>query len=222
MLQLIRKLMKESNFEQAMKKVFSLLLILPASRLTRMCYHERPANRRTFIHEFRLCVDFLTGLLDFFELHWTFTLKLPSLIFCFQVGPKPVLTIPDDPRAIGSFDLNHFSVRIMSVDYQASGPGHAPPASPGPRLNFSEDSKVVLGDSAESAFAYVHHMTLYDLEARGMVRPFCMAYVCSDQGKLMENYAELSTFFSQAADSLKTGNRQAFSMELQRKLQELE
>lgn len=142
--------------------------------------------------------------------------------FSEQVGPKPVLTIPNDPRVIGSFDLNHFSVRIMSVDYQASGPCQTPPASPGPRLNFSEDSKVVLGDSADDAFAYVHHMTLYDLEARGMVRPFCMAYVCSDQKKLMENFSELSTCFSQAADSLKTGNRQAFSMELQRKLQELE
>ncbi|XP_070777802.1 guanine nucleotide exchange protein smcr8b [Enoplosus armatus] len=142
--------------------------------------------------------------------------------FSEQVGPKPVLTIPDDPRVVGSFDLNHFSVRIMSVDYQASGPGHAPPASHGPRLNFSEDSKVVLGDSAQDAFAYVHHMTLYDLQARGMVRPFCMAYVCSDQAKLMENFSELSTGFSQASDSLKTGNRQAFSMELQRKLQELE
>ncbi|XP_062296250.1 guanine nucleotide exchange protein smcr8b [Scomber scombrus] len=142
--------------------------------------------------------------------------------FSEQVGPKPVLTIPDDPRVIGSFDLNHFSVRIMSVDYQASGPGQAPPTSPGPRLNFSEDSKVILGDSAEDAYAYVHHMTLYDLEARGMVRPFCMAYVCSDQAKLMENFSELSTCFSQASESLKTGNRQAFSMELQRKLQELE
>ncbi|XP_041790230.1 guanine nucleotide exchange protein smcr8b [Chelmon rostratus] len=142
--------------------------------------------------------------------------------FSEQVGPTPVLTIPDDPRVVGSFDLNHFSVRIMSVDYQASGPGHTPPASPGPRLNFSEDSRVILGDSAEDAFAYVHHMTLYDLQARGMVRPFCMAYVCSDQAKLMENFSELSTCFSQASDSLKTGNRQAFSMELQRKLQELE
>ncbi|XP_078132438.1 guanine nucleotide exchange protein smcr8b [Sander vitreus] len=141
--------------------------------------------------------------------------------FSEQVGPTPVLTIPDDPRVIGSFDLNHFSVRIMSVDYQASGPSNTPPASPGPRLNFNEDSKVVLGDSAEDAFAYVHHMTLYDLEARGMVRPFCMAYVCSDQKKLMENFSELSTCFSQASESLKTGNRQAFSMELQRKLQEL-
>ncbi|XP_069023203.1 guanine nucleotide exchange protein smcr8b isoform X2 [Embiotoca jacksoni] len=142
--------------------------------------------------------------------------------FSEQVGPKPVLTIPDDSRVIGSFDLNHFSVRIMSVDYQASGPGPTHSLSPGPRLNFSEDSKVILGDSAEDSFAYVHHMTLYDLEARGMVRPFCMAYVCSDQAKLMENFAELSTCFSQASDSLKTGNRQAFSMELQRKLQQLE
>ncbi|XP_040002168.1 guanine nucleotide exchange protein smcr8b isoform X2 [Xiphias gladius] len=142
--------------------------------------------------------------------------------FSEEVGPKPVLTIPDDPRVIGSFDLNHFSVRIMSVDYQASGPVHTHHASPGPRLNFSEDSKVILGDSAEDAFAYVHHMTLFDLEARGMVRPFCMAYVCSDQAKLMENFSELSSCFSQASDSLKTGNRQAFSMELQRKLHELE
>lgn len=142
--------------------------------------------------------------------------------FSEQVGPTPVLTIPDDPRVIGSFDLNHFSVRIMSVDYQASGPGPVPPTSPGPRLNFSEDSKVILGDSAEDAFAYVHHVTLYDLEARGMVRPFCMAYVCSDQMKLMQNFSELSTRFSRASDSLKTGNRQAFSMELQGKLQELE
>ncbi|XP_031719040.1 guanine nucleotide exchange protein smcr8b [Anarrhichthys ocellatus] len=142
--------------------------------------------------------------------------------FSEQVGPRPVLTIPDVPSVIGSFDLNHFSVRIMSVDYQASGPSQAHPASAGPHLNFSEDSIVVLGDSAEDAFAYVHHVTLYDLEARGMVRPFCMAYVCSDQNKLMENFSELSASFSKASDSLKTGNRQAFSMELQRKLQELE
>ncbi|XP_071765471.2 guanine nucleotide exchange protein smcr8b [Centroberyx gerrardi] len=140
--------------------------------------------------------------------------------FSEQVGPKPVLTIPDDPRVVGSFDLNHFCVRIMSVDYQASGPG--PSATPGPRLNFSEDSKVVLGDSAEDAFAYVHHLTLYDLEARGLVRPFCMAYVCSDQAKVTEHFPELSASFSQASDSLKTGNRRAFATELQRKLQELE
>ncbi|CAL8330784.1 unnamed protein product [Merluccius merluccius] len=145
--------------------------------------------------------------------------------FSEQVGPQPLMTIPDDPQVLGSFDLNHFSVRIMSVDYQAPFPAAAAPASatyPGPRINFAEDSRVVLGDSADSAFAYVQHMTLYDLEARGFVRPFCMAYVSSDRRKLMEHFGELSAGFTQASDSLKTGNRRAFANELQRKLQELE
>ncbi|KAM6971855.1 guanine nucleotide exchange protein smcr8b [Aplochiton taeniatus] len=142
--------------------------------------------------------------------------------FSEQVGPLPLQTIPDDPNVVGSFDLNHFSLRIMSVDYQASCPGPAASVSSGPRLNFSEDSRVVLGDSGDSAFAYVHHLTLYDLEARGMVRPFCMAYVSSDQGKLMEHFTELSYYFSRASESLKTGNRRSFAMELQKKLRILE
>ncbi|KAJ3615009.1 hypothetical protein NHX12_018577 [Muraenolepis orangiensis] len=138
-----------------------------------------------------------------------------------SVGPQPLLTIPDDPRVLGSFDLNHFSVRIMSVDYQAAFPGTGG-VCPGPRINFTEDSRVVLGDSADGAFAYVQHLTLYDLEARGFVRPLCMAYVSSDQRKLMEHFGELSAHFTRASDSLKTGNRRAFAAELQDKLLELE
>ncbi|XP_077381903.1 guanine nucleotide exchange protein smcr8b [Festucalex cinctus] len=143
--------------------------------------------------------------------------------FSEQVGPTPVMTIPDEAGASGSLDLNHFSVRIMSVDYQASGPG-GPASSPasGPRLNFHEDSEVVLGDSADWAFAYVRHVTLLDLAARGMVRPFCMAYVCSRQAKIMDNFRRLSAGFGRAADSLKTGNRQAFALELHRKLHQLQ
>ncbi|XP_045546436.1 guanine nucleotide exchange protein smcr8a isoform X2 [Salmo salar] len=149
--------------------------------------------------------------------------------FSEQVGPLPVRTIPDDPRVIGSFDLNHFSLRVMSVDYQAVAPGpqpHHQTASPSlrtlPRLAFSEDSRVVLGDSKEGAFAYVHHLTLYDLEARGFVRPFCMAYVSADERKIMLQFQELSHRFSRASECLKTGNRRAFARELHRKLQDLE
>ncbi|XP_030196212.1 LOW QUALITY PROTEIN: guanine nucleotide exchange protein smcr8a [Gadus morhua] len=141
--------------------------------------------------------------------------------FSEQVGPQPLLTIPDDPTVCGTFDLNYFSLRIMSVDYQASFVGH-PPGSGYPRLSFVEDSRVVLGDSKEGAFAYVHHLTLYDLEARGFVRPFCMAYVSADERKIMMQFEELSQRFSQASECLKTGNRRAFAKELQRKLQDLE
>ncbi|XP_040830432.1 guanine nucleotide exchange protein SMCR8 [Ochotona curzoniae] len=141
--------------------------------------------------------------------------------FSEQVGPQPLLTIPNDARVFGTFDLNYFSLRIMSVDYQASFVGH-PPGSAYPKLNFVEDSKVVLGDSKEGAFAYVHHLTLYDLEARGFVRPFCMAYISADQHKIMQQFQELSAEFSRASECLKTGNRKAFATELEKKLRDLD
>ncbi|KAI1884610.1 hypothetical protein AGOR_G00228160 [Albula goreensis] len=109
----------------------------------------------------------------------------------------------------------------MSVDYQASFVGH-PPGCNYPKLNFVEDSKVVLGDSKEGAFAYVHHLTLYDLEARGFVRPFCMAYISADERKIMQQFQELSTEFSKASECLKIGNRKAFANELIKKLKDLE
>ncbi|KAM5308468.1 guanine nucleotide exchange protein SMCR8 [Glossophaga mutica] len=141
--------------------------------------------------------------------------------FSEQVGPQPLLTIPNDTKVFGTFDLNYFSLRIMSVDYQASFVGH-PPGSAYPKLNFVEDSKVVLGDSKEGAFAYVHHLTLYDLEARGFVRPFCMAYISADQHKIMQQFQELSAEFSKASEFLKTGNRKAFAVELEKKLKDLD
>lgn len=141
--------------------------------------------------------------------------------FSEQVGPQPLLTIPSDPKVCGTFDLNYFSLRIMSVDYQASFVGH-PPGSNYPKLNFVEDSKVVLGDSKEGAFAYVHHLTLYDLEARGFVRPFCMAYISADERKIMQQFQELSSEFSKASECLKSGNRKAFANELEKKLKDLE
>ncbi|KAJ8251810.1 hypothetical protein GJAV_G00225670 [Gymnothorax javanicus] len=141
--------------------------------------------------------------------------------FSEQVGPQPLLTIPDESKVCGTFDLNYFSLRIMSVDYQASFVGH-PPGSNYPKLNFVEDSKVVLGDSKEGAFAYVHHLTLYDLEARGFVRPFCMAYISADERKIMQQFQELSVEFSKASECLKTGNRKAFASELIKKLKDLE
>ncbi|XP_066531199.1 guanine nucleotide exchange protein smcr8a [Hoplias malabaricus] len=141
--------------------------------------------------------------------------------FSEQVGPQPLLTIPDDPKVCGTFDLNYFSLRIMSVDYQASFVGH-PPGSSYPKLNFVEDSKVVLGDSKEGAFAYVHHLTLYDLEARGFVRPFCMAYISADERKIMQQFQQLSSRFSKASECLKSGNRKQFANELEKKLKDLE
>lgn len=140
--------------------------------------------------------------------------------FSEQVGPQPLLTVPDQTKACGSFDLNHFALRIMSVDYQTTFAGSTGCAHP--KLNFVEDSKVVLGDSREGAYAYVHHLTLYDLEARGFVRPFCMAYVSSEEEKMMRCFRQLSAEFSKASECLKTGNRKNFANEVDKRLSDLE
>lgn len=139
--------------------------------------------------------------------------------FSEQVGPQPLLTVPHETKACGTFDLNHFSLRIMSVDYQTSLAGSGINT---PKLNFVEDSKVVLGDSKEGAFSYVHHFTLYDLEARGFVRPFCLAYVSSDENKIVQQFQQLSSEFSKVSECLKTGNRKNFANELETKLRDLE
>ncbi|ESO93217.1 hypothetical protein LOTGIDRAFT_232675 [Lottia gigantea] len=85
-------------------------------------------------------------------------------------GPKPLMTIPRDGGS--EFDKNAFSVKIMAVDHQTSTSG----------FSLSEDTQVILTDSGEfNVSAFVHHFALYDNEARGFVRPFCMAYVTTDQ-----------------------------------------
>ncbi|XP_070811265.1 guanine nucleotide exchange protein SMCR8 [Pituophis catenifer annectens] len=140
--------------------------------------------------------------------------------FSEQVGPQPLLTVPAG-EAPGGFDLNYFALRIMSVDYQACAAGAAP-GGPYPRLRFARDSQVVLGDSKAGAFAYVHHLTLYDLEARGFVRPFCLAYVSADERKVMRLFPELAAQFSGASEGLKDGNRRAFARELEKKLHDLD
>ncbi|TTF71942.1 Guanine nucleotide exchange protein smcr8b [Bagarius yarrelli] len=113
--------------------------------------------------------------------------------FSEQVGPQPLLTIPEDAKTCGMFDLNHFSLRIIGA-----------------------------GQSGEGAYAYVHHLTLYDLEARGFVRPFCLVYVSSEEEKIMHHFRQLSAEFTKASECLKTGNRKNFAIEVDKKLSDLE
>uniref|UniRef100_A0A8V0YWB5 SMCR8-C9orf72 complex subunit n=1 Tax=Gallus gallus TaxID=9031 RepID=A0A8V0YWB5_CHICK len=122
---------------------------------------------------------------------------------------------------VASSKFSRDFILISEFSEQASFVGH-PPGCAYPKLNFVEDSKVVLGDSKEGAFAYVHHLTLYDLEARGFVRPFCMAYISADEHKIMQQFQELSAEFSKASECLKTGNRKAFASELEKKLKDLD
>ncbi|XP_038059585.1 guanine nucleotide exchange protein SMCR8-like [Patiria miniata] len=129
-------------------------------------------------------------------------------------GPKPVMTIPTE--AGGDFDLNDFSLKIMAIDYNATNIVRS-----GGTFSLVEDTGVVLEEPKESAFAYVHHFTLYDVIARGYVRPFCIAYITSDKRKMIRNLDWLMTQFSKVSESFRFGNRSQFQADLKCRLEDI-
>ncbi|XP_066284376.1 guanine nucleotide exchange protein SMCR8-like [Branchiostoma lanceolatum] len=132
--------------------------------------------------------------------------------FSEQEGPKPLETIPE--HGGGRFDKNNFAVRIMSADYQTHGSAGG--------FCLVEDTHVVMMDNKEGACAYVHHFTLFDLQARGFVRPFCMSYVTTDRSKIMTNLEEMMSEFKKVSSVFKYGNRLMFVQELEHRLADLQ
>ncbi|XP_077976951.1 guanine nucleotide exchange protein smcr8a-like [Glandiceps talaboti] len=131
--------------------------------------------------------------------------------FSEQEGPRPLITIPTDGE--GKFDLNAFAVKIMAVDYQMLGSSN---------FTVAGDTQIVLEEEKERAHAYVHHFTLYDTEARGFVRPFCMAYVTPDRRKIMDNFEELLKEFRKVSNYFKYGNRLIFVKDLEHTIEDLQ
>lgn len=118
-------------------------------------------------------------------------------------GPKPVITIPNDRDT--HFDINDFTVRIMSVDQGSSGQQS---------FHMPEDSQVLMSDTKENVYAFVHQFVLLDKQARGYSRPFAISYVTPDQRKLLNFYEEISTNFKKIARYLKYGNKLVFKNDL--------
>ncbi|GJJ76392.1 hypothetical protein EMPS_08751 [Entomortierella parvispora] len=111
------------------------------------------------------------------------------------------------------FDIHEFVLRITSVDQQAkeaSGSFHIP-----------EDIEVHISDEEKGYWAYVHHFTLFDINARGFVRPFSVSYITRDPHKIMMNYEALRQKFGKAILHFKTGNYTLFRQDLTKKLRDL-
>ncbi|KAG0364683.1 hypothetical protein BGZ54_007265 [Gamsiella multidivaricata] len=117
------------------------------------------------------------------------------------------------PDSEDQFDIHEFVLRITSVDQQAresSGSFHIP-----------EDIEVHISDTEKGYWAYVHQFTLFDINARGFVRPFCMSYITRDPHKILQHYEEMRHKFTRAALYFKTGNYALFRQDLTKKLRDL-
>lgn len=130
--------------------------------------------------------------------------------FSENEGPIPVMTIPKNGGV--NFDINAFAVHVMSVDYtQARG------------ANFSlvEDTQLLLSEKKDGIYAYVHHFTLYDIHARGFVRPFCMCYISRCKRKMLAFLDHLMDEFTKVSRLFRHGNRITFLQDLEQRLAEV-
>ncbi|XP_071478743.1 guanine nucleotide exchange protein smcr8a-like [Diadema antillarum] len=129
-------------------------------------------------------------------------------------GPKPLITIPKDGGS--SFDKNMYAVKIMAVDYNATNYARTTNT-----FKLSEDTAVIMEDRQEGTYSYIHHFTLYDIHARGFVRPFCMAYITADKNKLRSNLQHIMSCFNQVSQYYRYGNYVIFREEMVRRLADL-
>eukprot|EP00038_Savillea_parva_P010779 m.192704 g.192704 ORF g.192704 m.192704 type:complete len:798 (-) comp18728_c0_seq1:123-2516(-) len=127
-------------------------------------------------------------------------------------GPRPLSWIPR--HADSWLDLDQFAVKIMSVDTNtASG-------RDGGSFTVNEDSQIMLTvsqvsfDADVKVTAYVRHFTLYDLPARGFVRPMCLCYITASSDKILKYFKELSSALFKACRLMKFGNQYKFLADL--------
>ncbi|KXJ14395.1 guanine nucleotide exchange protein smcr8a isoform X2 [Exaiptasia diaphana] len=131
--------------------------------------------------------------------------------FAENEGPRDVLTLPSNGG--GSFDKNAFALHVMSVDFQSQNRNA--------EFSITDDTQMVLSDKKAGMCAFVHHFTLYDIHARGYVRPFCMSYITDSKRKILSCLSNIEGEFQKIAKLFHTGNRVAFGMDLENRLVEL-
>lgn len=74
---------------------------------------------------------------------------------------------------------------------------------------------------SEGAVAYVHHFVLYDICARGFVRPFCLAYITKHHSNLMSIFERLKSIFSMVSMLFHFGNALSFINDIMLRLHHL-
>lgn len=118
-------------------------------------------------------------------------------------GPKACQIFPDDSQL--HFDSSEMALRLMTADYQGSGRGP---------FSVPIDTNLLLTNEEQGVHAFVYHFSLFDLEARGYIRPYCIAYCSDDWSKVFQLLDILKDEIQEVTDSLKACNMRLMCKEL--------
>ncbi|ODN03475.1 hypothetical protein Ocin01_03205, partial [Orchesella cincta] len=128
-------------------------------------------------------------------------------------GPIPLCTIPNDAADKTDIKMNDFVVHLMSTDYQVNTVG---------QFRICQDTQVMRKNVFPDVHVFMQYFTLYDIKARGFVRPFCLGYVTKDHTKLDKYVNFLIAEFAKVTAVLEESNRKWFSQELKLYLEKLQ
>ncbi|KAM3588725.1 hypothetical protein VKS41_001163 [Umbelopsis sp. WA50703] len=157
---------------------------------------------------------------------------------------------PEDAKSflakigIKKFDLNSFVLRIVSVDRSSEQRSfdddnlepqhHSPSADPSDSFvletatgdtapfRIPEDAQIYSYDSEGKFYSFTQYLTLFDISARGYVRPVSISYVTKDPHKILPRFSIFMERFSKVSKILKLGNFPNFVRDLHNRLQDLE
>ena len=137
-------------------------------------------------------------------------------------GPKPLFTIPTDGGT--GFNKNDYSLHLMCVDFHSHLQFLQSQETLNSNKTFSltKDTSIINYWDTNSTLvtACVHHFTLYDLDARGFVRPFCLAYISYDQ-KSIGFFEQIRKKFTDVTNLFKKSNLNVFRNELEQRCADL-
>uniref|UniRef100_A0A914V3I4 UDENN FLCN/SMCR8-type domain-containing protein n=1 Tax=Plectus sambesii TaxID=2011161 RepID=A0A914V3I4_9BILA len=131
-------------------------------------------------------------------------------------GPKPLVIYPSSPGV--HFDANGLAVWLMTCDYQQGSCSAAEKS----HFSLSKCTQTLMHNEEQGLHAFVQHWILFDIEARGFVRPLCAAYVTRVGTKLPMLCKQIQHALNALVESLISCNRRQFLKELSQTIDALD
>ncbi|KAI7877758.1 hypothetical protein K492DRAFT_238944 [Lichtheimia hyalospora FSU 10163] len=131
---------------------------------------------------------------------------------------------------LDEFDFNAFALRVVSVDQTAEQLGDnddddngiAKEEEVARTFSIPDDTQVYTTDSNNHCYAFTHHLTLFDINARGYVHPVALSYITCDPDKMLTRFEDFTERFDEVARLMKKGNFSNFAFDLKCRLVDLE
>ncbi|KAI8331032.1 hypothetical protein BC941DRAFT_517810 [Chlamydoabsidia padenii] len=89
-------------------------------------------------------------------------------------------------------------------------------------FSIPDDTQVYFNDSDLKLYSFTHHLTLFDINARGYVHPVALSYITRDTEKIVSRFEDFMNRFNEVSRLMKKGNYANFMLDLKYRLLDLE